>query len=145
MSDKKKLGAGIITMSVIFLVLAVFTILGTAINLVAGDSINQILIDSGQVEASMLPTTTDYIISLVVSIFTVIFIILILCKNKIGVLGYFALNILSHVYNLIITQITVSTIISQLVGILIIALYGFFIYKKRDVYGFTKEVIEETC
>lgn len=141
MSNEKKLGAGIITMSVIFLVGAVFTVLGTAINLVAGDSLNQVLIDSGQIDASMLPTTTDYIISLIISIFTIIFIILILCKKKIGVLAYFILTILSHIYTLIITGISGISMISQLIGFLIIALYGFFIYKKRDIYGFTKELI----
>jgi len=142
MSNEKKLGAGIITMSVIFLVAAVFTVLGATINLVAGDSINQVLIDSGQIDASMLPTTTDYIISLIISICTIIFIILILCKNKIGVLAYFALTILNHIYTLITTGISGISMISQLIGFLIIALYGFFIYKKRDIYGFTKELID---
>lgn len=145
MSNEKKLGAGIIIMSIILLVLTAISTIGTVIALIAGDSINQILISSGEVDTSMLPTTTDYIISLAIAVLSIIFIILILCKNKIGIFGYFATTILSHVYSLITTGITVPSLISQLIGIAFIALYGFFIYKKRDVYGFTKESIEEVC
>lgn len=138
MSNERKLGPGIITMSVIFLVISVIGVIGSVISIFAGGSINQALIDSGQIDASMLPTTTDYIINLVVTTFTIIFVILILCKNKIGVFGYFGLTILSHIYSLITTGISGINIISQLIGILIMALYGFFIYKKKYVYGFTK-------
>lgn len=144
MEKEKKLGAGIITISVLILIGSAFGILGTIINLAMGDSVNELLMQTGQYDASMLPTTTDYIISLVSSILCVIFVILILLKNKIGVFGYFALSILSRVYSLIVAEITPIVLGGLVLGLAFLALYGFFIYKKRDLYGLSKETIEST-
>lgn len=144
MEKEKKLGAGIITISVLILIGSAFGILGTIINLAMGDSVNELLMQTGQYDASMLPTTTDYIISLVSSILCVIFVILILLKNKIGVFGYFALSILNRVYSLIVTEITPIVLGGLVLGLAFLALYGFFIYKKRDLYGLSKETIEST-
>lgn len=144
MEKEKKLGAGIITISVLILIGSAFGILGTIINLAMGDSVNELLMQTGQYDASMLPTTTDYIISLVSSILCVIFVILILLKNKIGVFGYFALSILSRVYSLIVAEITPIVLGGLVLGLAFLALYGFFIYKKRDLYGLSKETTEST-
>ena len=144
MEKEKKLGAGIITISVLILIGSAFGILGTIMNLAMGDSVNELLMQTGQYDASMLPTTTDYIISLVSSILCVIFVILILLKNKIGVFGYFALSILNRVYSLIVTEITPIVLGGLVLGLAFLALYGFFIYKKRDLYGLSKETIEST-
>ena len=144
MEKEKKLGAGIITISVLILIGSAFGILGTIINLAMGDSVNELLMQTGQYDASMLPTTTDYIISLVSSILCVIFVILILLKNKIGVFGYFALSILNRVYSLIVSEITPIVLGGLLLGLAFLALYGFFIYKKRDLYGLSKETTEST-
>ena len=144
MEKEKKLGAGIITISVLILIGSAFGILGTIMNLAMGDSVNELLMQTGQYDASMLPTTTDYIISLVSSILCVIFVILILLKNKIGVFGYFALSILNRVYSLIVAEITPIVLGGLVLGLAFLALYGFFIYKKRDLYGLSKETIEST-
>lgn len=144
MEKEKKLGAGIITISVLILIGSAFGILGTIINLAMGDSVNELLMQTGQYDASMLPTTTDYIISLVSSILCVIFVILILLKNKIGVFGYFALSILNRVYSLIVSEITPIVLGGLVLGLAFLALYGFFIYKKRDLYGLSKETTEST-
>ena len=144
MEKEKKLGAGIITISVLILIGSAFGILGTIINLAMGDSVNELLMQTGQYDASMLPTTTDYIISLVSSILCVIFVILILLKNKIGVFGYFALSILNRVYSLIVAEITPIVLGGLVLGLAFLALYGFFIYKKRDLYGLSKETTEST-
>lgn len=144
MEKEKKLGAGIITISVLILIGSAFGILGTIMNLAMGDSVNELLMQTGQYDASMLPTTTDYIISLVSSILCVIFVILILLKNKIGVFGYFALSILSRVYSLIVAEITPIVLGGLVLGLAFLALYGFFIYKKRDLYGLSKETTEST-
>ena len=65
-------------------------------------------------------------------------------KNKIGVFGYFALSILNRVYSLIVTEITPIVLGELVLGRAFLALYGFFIYKKRDLYGLSKETIEST-
>ena len=132
MEKEKKLGAGIITISVLILIGSAFGILGTIINLAMGDSVNELLMQTGQYDASMLPTTTDYIISLVSSILCVIFVILILLKNKIGVFGYFALSILSRVYSLIVAEITPIVLGGLVLGLAFLALYGFFI--RKEIY-----------
>lgn len=142
MEKEKKLGAGIITISVLILIGLGFTIFGTIINLTMGDNINKVLLEAGQVDTSLLPTTTDYIISLVTSAVNVIFVVLILMKNKVGVLGYFTVAILSNVYNLIISGISALSLGGLAISLAFLALYGFFIYKKRELYGFTKETIE---
>ena len=144
MEKEKKLGAGIITISVLILIGSAFGILGTIMNLAMGDSVNELLMQTGQYDASMLPTTTDYIISLVSSILCVIFVILILLKNKIGVFGYFALSILNRVYSLIVSEITPIVLGGLVLGLAFLALYGFFNYKKRDLYGLSKETTDST-
>lgn len=139
MGKEKKIGAGIITMSILIFVGSAFAIFGGIINLAMGDSINQIMLEGGTIDQSMLPTKTDYIISLVTSILSVIFVILILMKKKVGVFAYFGLYILSSVYGLISNGITSLGLVSIGINLAFLALYGFFIYKKRELYGFIEE------
>lgn len=139
---KEKLGAGVVTISILILITAILSSTGSVISLTMGDDINNILVESGQIDTSLLPTTTDYIISLVTSVLTGIFATLILFKNRIGVFGYFTVAILNNVYSLILNGITVTSLISLVLGLSFLALYGFFIYKKRSVYGFNKETSE---
>ena len=141
MENKQKLGAGILTMSILMLVGTVLGILGTIFTMVVGDSINAIALESGQIDASMLPTTGDYIFGLVTTLISGISVIFILMKNKYGVFAFFGLFVLTMVYNLIVSGIAGMAIISFVLNIAFTALYGYFIYRKRALFGFAQETV----
>ena len=138
---EQKLGAGILTISILMLIGTVFSILGTILFLAVGDSINNLMLESGQVDASILPTTGDYIFALITTLISGISVVLILMKNKYGIFGYFGIFILNTVYNLIVSGVVGTAIISLIISIAIAALYGYFIYKKRALFGFVQETV----
>ncbi|WP_426350400.1 hypothetical protein ACPWSR_03930 [Alloiococcus sp. CFN-8] len=141
MENEQKLGAGIITISILMLIGTVISILATIFVMVVGDSLNSLMLQTGQVDASMIPTTGQYIFGLVTTLISGISVILILMKNKYGIFGYFGLFILNTVYNIIVSGTAGTAIISLIISIAIAALYGYFIYKKRALYGFVEETV----
>lgn len=142
MTKKRKLGGGIITISIILLIGIVFGIGVGVTNLVKGEEINELLLQTGEISPDMLPTTQDYIIGLITNVLGGIFIVLILMKNKVGVLGYFGVSIMAMVYGLLSNEITTAYIVGQLLNIALLGLYGFFIYRKKYIFGFTNEITE---
>ncbi len=144
MENKQTLGAGIKVISIILLIGSVMAVFGAGASLMMSDSMNQVLIESGQGDIVGLPTKLDYAISLGTSILNIIFVSLILMKNKIGVFGYFTLTILNTVYSTIVSWAGVLSLLSLGISIGILILYGYFIYQKRELYGFEKQTTEVT-
>ena len=141
MENEQKLGAGILTISIILLIGTVIGIFGVIIGLTVGDSINAIALESGQIDESMLLSSGDYVFSLITTLISGISVVLILMKNKYGIYGYFTIFILSNVYSLIMYGIAGIQPVSVILSVALAALYGFFIYKKRVLFGFSKETI----
>lgn len=129
--EKKKLGAGIITMSVLYCFVYVFLLFGSIINLLFKDQTNKILAETG---TGVQVTTAQILITLITTIIILLSVILILCRKSIGVILFFAIQILSIVYG----AITVGVNIYTPVNLIFPGLMAFFIYQKRDIY-FNKE------
>ncbi|NEU06342.1 MULTISPECIES: hypothetical protein [Clostridium] len=124
-----KLGAGIITMSVLTLIGSAFAVLGCVFQILFKDKIQQF---SAGIEGAVLDPMT-IAISLVMSLILVVSIILILRKKSLGVYIYGTIEIVSLIYNIIMSP---ENIIWTLVGLIFPLLMGFFIYKKRAIFGF---------
>lgn len=133
-NQERKLGAGIITMSVIHLVIYALAIVGLAINVFMGDAISQQLEQYGADASAINPTVIT--ISLVLSIVMFIAVILILCKKAIGVYAYFIVTIIDIINTLITSGFVLW---SFLVSLIFPVLMGFFIYKRKYVFGFASK------
>jgi hypothetical protein len=129
--ERKRVGAGIITMSVLYLIGQVFVIFGSIINIFFKDETNKILADAGmgtQVNIAQISIT------LAIALIITIAVILILCKKPIGAFVFIGIEVLSFIYSAIISGVNLYTPLNLIFPGLMI----FFIYKKKDIY-FVKE------
>lgn len=130
--ENKKLGGGILAISILYLV---FLSLGLMGNIISFSTLDQINAVSAQMGMPQL-TSTELIISIILNLVLVIAIILILLKKKIGVYAFFTVIIINVIYSLIMNGLSVSVLISTLIGLILPGLLAYFIYKKKEVFGF---------
>ena len=130
--ENKKLGGGIITISVIYLVTLGFGLLISIGSFAMLDEINSTVAQFGLPET----TTVDLIISIVLNSLLLAGVILILCKKKFGVYTFFTVIIVNIIHSLIMKGFNVATLIGTLVGLILPGLLAFFVYKKKDIFGF---------
>lgn len=130
--ENKKLGGGIITISVIYLVTLGFGLLTSIGSFAMLDEINSTAAQFGLPET----TTVDLIISIVLNSLLLAGVILILCKKKFGVYTFFTVIIVNIIHSLIMKGFNVATLIGTLVGLILPGLLAFFVYKKKDIFGF---------
>lgn len=126
--EKKSVGAGIITMSVLYILGQLITVAGCLINILAKDAINNLLAESGA--GGQQATTAQFVITLVISLIIAIAVILILCKMPIGAFLFIGIEVLSLIYKLIAAGVNIFTLVMLIFPVLMI----FFIYKKKDIY-----------
>lgn len=125
--EKKKVGAGIITMSVLYLIGQAFAIIGSISNFFTKDVTNKILADAGM---GIQITTSQIVITLTTSLIITIAVILILLKKSIGACLFIGIVVLSLIYSAIVSGVSLFTPLSLIFPGLMI----FFIYKKKDIY-----------
>ena len=125
--ESKKVGAGIITMSVLDFIGQFFVIAGCLINILFKDLMNSSLQSMGLVEAV---NTTQMLITLAISVIITVSVVLILAKKPIGAYMFIGIEVLSLIYRVITSGISIFTP----VGLIFPALMIFFIYKKKDIY-----------
>lgn len=125
--EKKKVGAGIITMSVLYLIGQAFAIIGSISNFFTKDVTNKILADAGM---GIQITTSQIVITLTTSLIITIAVILILLKKSIGAFLFIGIVVLSLIYSAIVSGVSLFTPLSLIFPGLMI----FFIYKKKDIY-----------
>lgn len=125
--DKKKIGAGIIIISVLYLIGQTFTIIGCIINFFAKDLINETYRELGIVNEI---TTVQILITLVISLIITIAVILILFKKSIGAFLFIGTEVLSFIYNIIVSGIGLGVIALLIFPFIMM----FFIYNKKDIY-----------
>lgn len=130
--ENKKLGGGILAISILYLV---FLSLGLMGNIISFSTLDQINAVSAQMGMPQL-TSTELIISIILNLVLVIAIILILLKKKIGVYAFFTVIIINVIYSLIMNGLSVFVLISTLIGLILPGLLAYFIYKKKEVFGF---------
>ena len=109
--ENKKLGGGIITISVIYLVILGFGLLVSIGSFTMLDEINSIAIQAGLPET----TVTDFIISLILSLLLVVGIILILCKKKFGIYTFFTVTAVDLIYALVMNGFDIANLIATMV------------------------------
>lgn len=130
--ENKKLGGGIITISVIYLVTLGFGLLTSIGSFAMLDEINSTAAQFGLPET----TTVDLIISIVLNSLLLAGVILILCKKKFGVYTFFTVIIVNIIHSLIMNGFNVATLIGALSSLILPGLLAFFVYKKKDIFGF---------
>ena len=130
--ENKKLGGGILTISIIYLVLLGFGLIGSIISLVTLDEINSLMSQMGGVQL----TSTELIVSIILTLILLVGIILILLKKQIGIYTFFTVEIINIIYSLIMNGLSISILISTLVGLILPGLLAYFIYKKKELFGF---------
>lgn len=130
--ENKKLGGGILTISIIYLVFLGFGLIGSIISLSTLDEINSIMAQMGVTQI----TSTELIISIILSLILLVGIILILLKKQIGVYTFFTLEIINIIYSLIMDGLSLSVLISTLISLILPGLLAYFIYKKKELFGF---------
>ncbi|ADL52537.1 hypothetical protein [Clostridium cellulovorans] len=123
-----KVGAGIITISVLSIIGAIIFALGSVILILSKDIVNETYASMG------IPAIkqSDIMILLISAILTIIFIALILAKKSIGVFGYFATKAFYLVYTIISTGFAIGEITYLILPLLMLL----FIVKKKHIYGF---------
>lgn len=126
--EKKSVGAGIITMSVLYIIWQVFAVIGCVINIFAKDAINNLLAETGA--GGQQATTAQFVILLAIALIKFTAVILILCKKPIGAFLFIGIVVLSFIYSAITAGVNIFTPI----GLICPALMIFFIYKKKDIY-----------
>ena len=130
--ENKKLGGGILTISIIYLVLLGFGLIGSIISLLTLDQINSLMSQMAGVQI----TSTELIVSIILSLILLVGIILILLKKQIGVYTFFTVEIINIIYSLIMNGLNLSILISTLIELILPVLLAYFIYKKKELFGF---------
>ena len=125
--ETKKVGAGIITMSVLYLFGQFFVILGSLGNIFLKDAISKNLQTMG---VAGEVNTVQMLITLAISVIITISVILLLFKKPIGAYMFIGIEILSFIYSVISSGIDIGSFIMLIFPALMI----FFIYKKKDIY-----------
>ena len=106
--NNQKLGAGIITMSVLYLIGQAFTMLSVLINIVMKDEIARMLAEAGTISEI---TTAKLGVTLVISLILTVSIILILFKKYIGAYIFIGIEVLSLLFSIITRAFTLFSII----------------------------------
>lgn len=130
--NEKKLGGGIITCTIIYIVFTFFGIIGSIFMLFARDFFEESLKQTGQTDALAALTPLNITISVIIAALLIVSLALLLLKKKIGVYSTFALIAVNFIFNIIVSGFAVSL----LIGLILPALLGYFVYKKRWVFGF---------
>lgn len=125
--QKPKVGAGILTISIIELVLMGFALIGFVTNFLMKDKMKAQLKEMGIPET---PTST-LIISLIITIIVILGIILILKKKELGIYIYFTAEVASIVFSMVSAGFKPIMLLSLIIP----ALMGFFIWKKKEIFS----------
>ncbi|MDU5108040.1 MULTISPECIES: hypothetical protein [unclassified Clostridium] len=135
--ETKKAGAGIITMSVLYLFGQFFVILGSLVIIIGKDSIISYYESMGLAEVATGINIAEMSITLAISVIITISVILLLLKKPIGAYMFIGVEILSFIFKAISSGIGIGSFIMLIFPALMI----FFIYKKKDIY-FAKGELE---
>lgn len=125
--QKQKVGAGILTISIIHLVFFAFGLIGTIVSFAMKDTINDMIKGQGVPEI----TTSSLIIGIVFTVILALAVILILMKKEIGVYMYFIVQVANIVYEIVVNGFKLM----QLTSFILPVLMGIFIWQKREVFG----------
>lgn len=138
--QERKLGAGIITISVLHLIGFVIGSFSTVSSIINNDALVEAASVLGADPSIYAPS--KLIISLVLSTLLAISVILILFKKSLGVYGYFTVTVISLINSIIsVSSIGFSglVIFSLVLSLIFPALMALFIHKRKYVFGFASK------
>ncbi|MGH4117960.1 hypothetical protein [Clostridium sp.] len=121
--QKQKVGAGILTISIIHFVMNGIGLLGLLAAIAMKDAINE--------AAKTQITTSVLVISLVFIAIITLAVILILMKKSIGIYIYFIVQGINIVYAIVVNGFSPM----QIISIVLPVLMGIFVWKKKEVFG----------
>lgn len=133
-NKQNKLGAGIITISIIQLVFSGFGLIGSIIMLMPSFQ-EAMSTYAGMSPEQMGISKTAIIIGLISVILIILSVILILIKKAIGVYLYFLITVANIIYSIVMNGVMISSLIGALILPILMAI---FVYKKRAIFGIAK-------
>lgn len=132
--NQNKLGAGIITISVIQIIFSAFALIGSIILLMPSFQENLATITGAPLDQLGI-NNTSIIIGLVSIILVLLGIILILRKKAIGLYIYLLITTANIIYSIIMNGFMISSLI---VSLILPILMTFFVYRKKELFGLSK-------
>ena len=129
--NNQKLGGGIMTICILTLIGFVFTLFSSITMLTGRDKIVESYKTLG-LDTSIIPSTGQTVISLILSILIALSVILILMKKSIGIYGYFIAEIISIIASIIFAGFSILNIVLSLIFPILMAI---FISKRKVVFG----------
>lgn len=134
--NQNKLSGALKGVSIFLLVVNAISLLVTVIGIFFKDEIESAYKSMG-LDTGLIPTTTDYIISIVLGALIIASLILILAKNYIGVYGYYIITIINLIYGIAVTGFKATSLLS-----LVFPLVMFFLIRdNKEVLGLSKSEI----
>ena len=130
-TTNQKLGGGIMTICILTLIGFVFTLFSSITMLTGRDKIVESYKTLG-LDTSLIPSTGQTVISLILSILIALSVILILMKKSIGIYGYFIAEIISIIASIIFSGFSILNIVLSLIFPILMAI---FISKRKSVFG----------
>ena len=129
--NNQKLGGGIMTICILTLIGFVITLFSSITMLTGRDKIVESYKTLG-LDTSIITSTGQTVISLILSILIALSVILILMKKSIGIYGYFIVEIISIIASIIFSGFSILNIILSLIFPILMAI---FISKRKVVFG----------
>ena len=129
--NNQKLGGGIMTICILTLIGFVITLFSSITMLTGRDKIVESYKTLG-LDTSLIPSTGQTVISLILSILIALSVILILMKKSIGIYGYFIAEIISIIASIIFSGFSILNIVLSLILPILMAI---FISKRKSVFG----------
>jgi len=122
-NQQEKVGAAILTLSIIQLVISGLAIMGYLIAFFMKD----------QIKAAGVPaiSTSTLIISMVIALIAALGIFLILMRKQLGIYVYFIAQVSVIVYSLVNNGFKPSVLLSLIIPVLM----GIFIWQKKEVFN----------
>lgn len=131
-TNNEKLGAGIITISILSLITVVFGLIGGISILSTPREEFVKTYELAGLDPATIPAVGQTIVSLILIIILGVSVILILMKKSVGVYGYFISQIISIISSIIFSGFSISNIV---LGLILPILMAIFILKKRNLFG----------
>lgn len=127
-NDDKKLGGGIMAVTIILLVFSAFSLITSVAVLLNRD----FFVKSYKTMKLTLPSANIFLISAIITVALIISLVLILCKKALGVYAYFTVVIINFISNIVINGFKLSLLANLIFPILLLIL----ILQKKEVFGF---------
>ncbi|SHK49421.1 hypothetical protein SAMN02745163_03912 [Clostridium cavendishii DSM 21758] len=125
---EQKVGAGIKTIAIISFIFQGLAIIGYIAIFAMKDTLEAM--PGGEIYSKF--TTTYTMLLMAFSIIEIVSLILILNKNKIGIFIYFGIVIIGFIMG----SIQMGFSLTSLIGLILPGLMAYFIYAKREIFGF---------